>query len=812
MIPTNLLIVLRSLRRNTAFSLLNILGLAVGLAASVLIFLVIRWETSYDGYHKNKDRVFRVTTTVVNKSNREVTDRHAYAPISLGDVVQQDVSGVEKVAAMLTYPYWQAHIPGKNGMDENIFLEKELCSAEPTLFEMIDVKWLDGNETRMNDPNMAVISKSIAEKWFGTWHGAVGRTVLMGSARVPYTVTGVYQDLPGNTDIPLGLVLSYSTLRTQAPDFFTYADRWHYPARHSELFVLLRPGRDRLQVEGEMAGVVRKYYNEDQVSFKTTSKLGLQPIPEMHLDERFETIKGDALSKKVLWSLGAIGVFLVLVACINFINLATAQSVSRSKEVGVRKVLGSNRWQLLRRFMAETAVITGVALVIACGLVQLALPWLREVMGKPIVLDWLHSPALLLFLLLTGVAVTLLAGFYPAVVLSGFNVIEAIKSKISTRTIGGLSLRRSLVVFQFVIAQLLITGTVVVLLQLNYFRTRPMGFDQSAVAMLELPGNIRFVQQQPYLKKTLEAIPGVESASFSNQGASGGEYWREQAFWFDGSPAVQDFKVYTQIAEPDFIKTMGISVVAGVLPDTNRREVMVNETLVKRLGLASPMAALGRRVAIGADTNVYRVTGVVRDYHFQSLREAIGPMVFRPEGGGYNFLALRIRPDAVKTTIARVQKAFAGVYPNYLFDCRWMDEQIAHFYITEETTASLVKAFAVLAIVISCIGLYGLVAFLAVSKMKEVGIRKVLGASVGSIVYLFSREFTVLTGLAFLISTPIGYAVMTRWLAGFYYHVSLGWGVFALTLGLSLGIAWGTVGYRALRAAWVNPVRALRSE
>src|SRR5258708_9907722 len=272
MTPTSWLIVFRSLRRNTAFSVLNILGLAIGVAASVLIFLVIRWETSYDAYHKNKARVCRVTTTVVNQSNSEVVERHAYSPISLGDVVGKEVAGVEKVAALLKYVPWQADIAGKGATDEKVCLQKEVCAVEPALFNMIDVDWLGGNASALKDPNMAVVAQSVADRWFGDWHGAMGKTVIMGSAHIPLTITGVFHDLPGNTDIPLELVMSYATVRQQFPGFFTFPDRWHYPAKHSELYVLLEPGKDPRQVEGELAGVVRKYYNEEKVTYKTTSR------------------------------------------------------------------------------------------------------------------------------------------------------------------------------------------------------------------------------------------------------------------------------------------------------------------------------------------------------------------------------------------------------------------------------------------------------------------------------------------------------------------------------------------------------------
>jgi hypothetical protein len=330
--------------------------------------------------------------------------------------------------------------------------------------------------------------------------------------------------------------------------------------------------------------------------------------------------------------------------------------------------------------------------------------------------------------------------------------------------------------------------------------------------LLKLPGNIAYIPAQPSLKKNMLEIPGVEAASLTNEGPTGGIFWHEQQFFFDRSPVAQDWRAEVQEADPDFVPTMRIPLVAGVLPDSNRNEVLVNETLVKRLGLHSPQDVIGKTIALSSDTNFFRVTGVVRDYHRSSLREPIIPVVIEPEGGGYNYITLRIRPDRLRSTMAQVQQVFTRYCPDILFDCQWLDERIAHFYEREETTSRLVRTFAGLAILISCIGLYGLVAFLVVQKMKEVGIRKVLGASVGSIVLLFSREFTVLTGIAFLVSAPAGYLIMHRWLDGFYYHIELGWGVFVVTLVLSLVIAWVTVGYKALRAATANPVNSLKQE
>ncbi|HEY4336420.1 MAG TPA: ABC transporter permease, partial [Puia sp.] len=375
MLPTSFLIPMRRLLRNKAFSLLNILGLSIGVGASILIFLVIRWETSYDRYQPNKERVYRVVTTLVNRSNGEVANRHGSAPVTLGDAVRNEVSGLEKTAMLMHLTDASIYYREKGVTEEKRFMQREICLAEPELFSMIHCEWLDGDASGLKDPNTAVISETVAERWFGHWKNARGKTVEMWSWRVPLKIVGVFHDLPGNTDLPLELVPSYITYKQQFPWIYTAPD-WHWVTPGSQLFVLLSPGRRAAQVEGELSRIVHKYYNEQVAAFSTRSVLSLQPLTAMHLDARFETLKGDALSEKVLWSLGAIGVFLVVVACINFINLATAQSVSRSKEVGVRKVLGSNRWQLIRQFLAETFLITLVAMFIGCLLVQLSLPYL----------------------------------------------------------------------------------------------------------------------------------------------------------------------------------------------------------------------------------------------------------------------------------------------------------------------------------------------------------------------------------------------------------------------------------------------------
>jgi putative ABC transport system permease protein len=815
MFKSYLRIAARNLWRKRGFSILNITGLAVGIAASLLIFLVIHYETSYDAYQANGKRIYRVVTTHSRHSTGEPIDYSGSVPLPLPDAMRHDFPQLEKLAAVWNIGGAQVHVPGPRGIeDEKLFKEDNgLFFAEPSLFEIFDYQWLEGNALGLKDPHTVVLTKSLADAWFGSPHNAMGKMIQMWSFRVPLRVTGVFADLPVNTDVQIRMGASYATFREVNARGFT-DPKWEYLNWPSECFVLLKKGEDIRKAQAQLPHFVQKYYTPDPVSGTSVVSLTFQPLSAMHLDKRFGTWKGDALTPAELWSLGMIGAFLLLVACINFINLATAQSVSRAKEIGVRKVMGSNRLGLLRQFLQETALITLVSIALGCCLAALALPFLSDLMKKPLTLDLWHNPSILLFLAATGILVTFLSGFYPGWVLSRFNPVEAIKSRISAKMVGGISLRRGLVVVQFVIAQLLVIGTLVVMRQMQYFRSQSMGFEKKAVAMIELPSDSTDRLQYSYLKDQLLRVPGVSSTSLCMDAPAS---WGAaiENIYFDNDPVKKDFDATIQVADSSYLTTFHIGLEEGrtPYPGDSVKEAMINETLVHRLGLKSAKDALGKRITTEAhDAHPYTIVGVIHDFHSKSLREALSPMIIFPNSAYYNYVSLRMDADRMSGTLDQVHKVFSRIYPYYIFDLTFLDERIESFYHTELITSQLFKVFAFLAIFISCLGLYGLVSFMAVQKTKEVGIRKVLGASVHSIVYMFSREFTLLIGIAFLIAGPLGYYFMHQWLSGFFYHIPLGWGVFALAIVFSIVIAWITVGYKAVRAAVANPVKSLRSE
>lgn len=796
--------------------MLNILGLAIGIGASLLIFLVIRNEMSYDSYHSKRDRIFRMVTTTRSRSNGEIGWQHSYSPAPLPNALRRNFPSLEKVATLESVGGGQIYIPGKDGTDEKRFKEPDGISfVEPALFDIFDFNWVAGTVRGLEEPNTAAISQSVARAYFGNYANAIGRTIQLWSYRVPLRIIGVFKDLPENTDVPLRIAASFATLQRLDNGARIIAEDgdWRSVSGGSQCFVLLQKGHDIQGLQAQLPAFVKKNYREDEDRTTHVSSLTFQPLREIHLDKRFNTLKGDSLSPGQLSALALIGIFLLLVACINFINLATAQSVNRSREIGVRKVLGSSRSQLLKQYLGETALITFIALIIGCILAGLTAPYLSRLMEKTLALDLLHYPSIWVYLLLTGIVVTLLAGFYPAMVLSGFNPIAAIKSKISTRTIGGISLRRGLVVFQFMIAQLLVIGTLVVLKQLDFFRNQPLGFQKDAVVLIDLPSDSSLKVKYAYLKTRMLQLPGVAAASLcSREPSSGGGWYRD--FSFDHDADRQPYSLRMLCADSGYLNTFRMGLAAGRLPypSDTARELIVNETLVKKLGLKSAGEILGKTITFNQEAKALPVVGVLKDFNNTPLQNSILPAAFTTDYNNYGTLALRLRPEAINNTLKQVQKTFTEIYPTYIYDCTFFDDRIERFYKTETQTAQLFKIFAILSICISCLGLYGLVSFMAVQKTKEVGIRKVLGASVQHIVYLFSKEFTILVGIAFLIAAPLGYYFMHQWLSGFTYHTQLTPGIFVLAIVLSIAIAWLTVGYKAVKAALVNPVKSLKAE
>ena len=811
MLETNFKLLFRSLWRNKAFSLLNIFGLAVGIAVSLLIFLLIRYELSFDTWHANRDRVYRVISVEAYRNG--TTSYDGCAPVPLADALRQEFPQAEQVAHVWRGGKWPFILPATKGSDEKLVEADNIYAADTPIFKMFDIPWLAGTPgSALKEPYTMAISRSQANTWFGHWQDAIGKTVLQGEDRKPFRVTGIMEDPRPNTDMALNVVLSYATYRVWNEKELADPNNFDNFSTSSQCFFMLRKGQSISSMEALLPKFVAIHFTPLYVHSDSRDSCFFQPLKAMHFDKTLERLGKPGWSYNELWAMGLIGAFLLVVACINFINLATAQSLTRAKEVGVRKVLGSNRHQLLVDFLRETALLVLIAMGLGYLLVMLALPYLSLLLEKPVKLD--GSWPTVIFLLLTGVLVTFLAGFYPGVVLSRFNPIAAFKGKINARVAGGISLRRSLLVLQFTIAQLLIIGTLVIVQQMDFFHSRPMGFERKAIALVHLPWTRQHIQKSDYLKQQVLNIPGVVSASLCSDAPST-EGNGSSMFVFDHHSHPEGFELVHRAGDSAYLSLFQIGLVAGRLPfssDTGRKEeCLLNETVVRMLG-QTPAGVLGKQIQTGMHDKPIDIVGVVRDFNNGSLREKVAPLAIFSSSNRFWTLAAKLDPSKMRQTMTQVQAAYQKVYPDNFFNFAFFDNTVADFYHAEGIAATLFKIFAVLAIFISCLGLYGLVSFMAVQKTREVGVRKVLGASVSDIVLMFSKEFTILIGLAFLIAGPLGYFLMHRWLSDYYYHMPLGWGVFVAAILSSVIVAWGTVGYKAVKAAMANPVKSLRTE
>lgn len=801
MIRNYLKTALRALWRKKTFTVLNILGLSVGLGACLVLFLIIRYQLSFDTFHTQRDRIYRVISTW--KGGPEGMQYSSGVPIPMTRAVRSDIPQFSEVAATWSVGGGQFTVPGKGTADKK-FIGDKMMYTEPGLFRIFDFPWLAGDPSSLKDPYTMAIEQSVAEKWFGNWRDAMGKTVVLNHTQ-PFTITGVMKNHPDNTDIPIGIALSYSSFNRH------HEDDWHDVNSSSNCYALLAPGQTIANANAQIPAFDKLHFAGETGVYH--SSIEFESLRQMHFDTRpgVNTYSYSTFAPSRLWSLALIGLFLLLVACVNFVNLATAQSVSRSKEIGVRKVLGSSKGALVTQFMGETALISFTAVLLGCILAEIGASWAGKLLDMHLSLNVWRYPSVLLFVAAAFVVITLLSGFYPGLVLSRFNPVEAIKNRITPKTVGGLSLRRVLVVFQFAIAQVLVIGTLVVVKQMNYFDTIPLGFDKNAVTMIDIPSDSLSQQKHEYLKQLIKREPGVIDASLCSTAPSSGWVW-DNGFSFENRPQPETWSLSMRMTDTDYYRTFHIELLAGRLPypSDTAREYVLNEKAVHKLGFTRPSDILGKVIHVGKHT--VPIVGVIRDFHSTSLQSELTPMALSTTSSVFYELAVRLDPRQIGPTMKRIQADWEGVYPAFVYRSVFLDDDMAQYYDDEEQTSKLFHFFAGIALFISCLGLYGLVSFMAVQRTKEVGIRKVLGASIRGIILLFSREFTYLVVIAFLVAAPLGYYIMHQWLNGFFYRTSLGWGIFALSIGGTLAVAWATVAYKAIRAALTNPIQSLRTE
>jgi len=784
---------------NKSYSAITVAGLGVGIAVCLVIFVFIRYQESYDQFHANRANIYRILT----KGDKPDDQAMSSVPFPLPTALKNDFPDW-KVTGIWSFDNLQVKTLDESGKTEKVFKEKDggFC-VDPAFFKIFDFPWLAGDPDKsLADRQSVVLSRSLAERYFGDWRKAVGRSIQVLGPKNVWKVTGVLADPPSNTDLKLNMVFPYAIL-----NFDGNKDWWSLNSSHG-CYVLLPPGVGPLTADRQLSALSKKYRTADN---KNTQLV--QSLADVHFDDKAGNFSGKTITQARIRSLWLIAFFILLIACVNFINISTAQAVNRAKEVGVRKVLGGGRRQIRVQFLLEALLLVLGGVVLAVLLTGILVVPISRVLEIPMSLTLFRESGVLLFLGGTVVVVTLLAGFYPALVLSSFSPITALKTKLVSRSARGLTLRRGLVVLQFVIAQALIIGTFLVVRQLDYFTHTSMGFDKSAIVTVPFPRDSVSRSKRGYLRDRLMAIKDVRMVSYNNSTPANDDNWWTD-FKFDHSPKSAPFNAIEKWVDADYVATYSVPLVAGrnISRTDSILEFLVNETFVRQLGFGRPEDVLNKEIILGDGNKTGPVVGVVKDFNQSSLKDSLAGVVMFSGPRAYDAAGIKMSGENLPATIAAIRQVWAGIYPDFVFEYQFLDEKIAGFYKEEAKLSLFYKIFASIAIFLSCLGLYGLASFMAAQRLKEVGIRKVLGATAGNIVYLFSREFVILIGIAFLIAAPTAWYFVHQWVEQYAFRIPISAWVFVAGGMAALMIALGTVSFQAYRAAAVNPVKNLRTE
>lgn len=794
MIRNYLLLAVKHLRKQRVFSVINILGLTVGITCCFMIFLFIMNEFSYDDFHKNGKNIYRVMRVGNNNGERRNVPYLSppYGPTLINDYPDAVQASVRLMRDNDLISY-----------DNISFNEKNIYLADKNFFEFFDFRLTKGNSaTVLKEPNSIVLSETTAKKYFGN-DEPIGK-ILQFNKDQQLKVTGICKDVPVNSHLQFDMVIPLELLRPMQPDWFT-----QWPSNGLFTYIQLNPNVDPKQFEKHFPAFMDKYLGDYYASAGFKMGLTIQPLSDVYFTtDALDNVKHG--NKKMVYIFMCIAILILVIACINFINLATARATDRSKEVGLRKVLGAVRRQLFSQFMLESILYATVACILSIGLVQLLMPAYSNLLGYQLPSFW-GNPIVYIFLVAVILIVGLLAGSYPALLLSSFSPIESLKGKLKVGKSGSF-FRKALVVFQFGISVLLIISVVIIMSQMNYMRNTDLGFNKEQTMIVRFD-NLAISRKKSQFKNELKTIPAVQNVSLMS-GEPGGFH---DGYGFEAEGKSQEQLIFrTEYADWDFAKTLGLKIITGRDLSENFKtdslqSVLINRTAANTLGY-TPEQAIGKWIKnLSKDSLRRTIIGVVEDYHFSSMKSRIEPLVISP-GTDKRLALIRLKTSQLPSAIAAIKKIYTNVAPDYPFEYSFLDEQFDKAYKTESKQQSVLSIFSMIAIFIACLGLFGLASYTAIKKTKEIGIRKVLGSSVQNIILLLSKDLLkpVLIGTA--IAIPIGYYAMNKWLQGFAYRISFHWWMFAIAVVVAVTIALLTVGLQALKAAIANPIKSLRTE
>lgn len=804
---------LRNILANKVGTAITIFCLSLGISCCLVAYLMLQNELSFDYMHTNSDNIYRVTLETDESWGKSFNGNTPY-PLPEALRNQLTVGENTDVKAVL-----QVHgpsngiisIPTEEGTLSK-FEQADILFADESYLSMFNFGnaedlWVEGyHPEALSEPNQVLLSEKAAKKFFGNT-SALGKTLRYNKTH-KLTVAGVLKNSPRNTSLPYSVIISFKTFAESVNPYVM--TQWGMTWAGSAFVELNEFGS--IDYVNEVLNKFPAAVLPPEEAEKMT--VSLQPLRKVHTDSRYGDGHYYTVPLEILWGLPILGLICLLIACVNFVNLSTAQAVKRSKEVGIRKVLGGNRKQLVFQFLGETAFITLISIAFALWFGELMLQQLNNMLSI-IEYNLTLNSSVVLFALGTLVLVTLVAGFYPSLVLSGYKPIEALQNKINTKkSEGKMPLRKTLVITQFVFAQIMLVMVIIVATQMNHFKNTEWGFIKEGVVNVSFPGS-EWQDKQNFREQVLQQRDVEEVSLALAPPITSSNHWGS-TFYIKGENSDDNIHNNLKHIDERYIEMFEIPLIAGrnlteQAEGDSIFELVVNETLVKKAGFENPQDILGIELSFNGSYEGI-VVGVTSDFHNRTLQESIEPSIFFYNKGGFSTACIKINTADVSEKIKEIERAFNESFPEDYFSYTFVDDEINNLYIVEDLIFKGLGFFALIAILIGCLGLYGLVAYTTTQKSKEIGIRKVMGASVGNILLMFSGEFGKLILIAFAIAAPVTWFLADSWLQDFYYRIPLHVGYFAVGIGLSLAIALVTVGYRSYRSAVANPVKSLRDE
>ena len=816
MFKNYLKITFRNLWKHKSFSAINILGLAIGMAACLLILQYVSFKLSFDQFHKNTSNIYRVVNDRYQQGKLIQHGTITYSGI--GRAMNDDFD--EVIQNTRVAPSGEAIIDYNNKK----IAEPYLFYADSNFLSVFDYPLVAGNKkTVLIRPNTVLLSEKLIDKIFDhegkDYDQFIGKAIKLWTDSMPYKIEGVLKNVPENSHLQFDMLISYRTLINawkEADHDFTQSDFWHY--------VQLKRGTDHKALNAKLGTFSQKHFNGSKVS-GSDETFYLQPLSKAHLYSDFEYEIGRTGSATVVWALLIIALFIITIAWVNYINLATARSVERAREVGIRKVVGCERRQLIFQFLSESAIVNFISIGLAIILVLILQPAFNGLLKYQLSLSYLLTKGLNGYSILIGlisiiVAGIFVSGLYPAFVLSSFKPIAVLKGKFSSSQ-RGIVFRKALVIGQFTVTIGLIIGSIVVMQQMRYMNKKQLGFNMDQVLVVNPPTltqfDSTFIERVNTFKEELKQIAHVQAATTS-WNVPGGDIGRSFNVRQADSASTNKFTVRHTSVDYDFLGVYGIKLVAGrnFSPSdhnqrgANLRAMLINRSASKLLGFRSPEDAIGKSILRG--TRKWDVVGVVEDYHQKSLRHPLEPMIFMPFYSTNSEISVKITPGDMPGTIAQIKKRYEAFFPGNLFEYNFLDETFNRQYENDQLFGKAFGIFAGIAIFVACLGLLGLTMFATIQRTKEIGVRKVLGASVSSIVVLLSKTFLKLILLSTIVAFPLAWWVMNTWLQDFAFRVNMGWWIFILAGASALLIALATISFQAIKAALANPAKSLRTE